>query len=390
MSSVQVQTSVLHGAKDLKIEQRELPALAPGEVQIAVKATGLCGSDLHYFNHFRNGDILVREPLTLGHESSGVVTAVASDVSNLAVGDHVALEVGQPCEACELCAAGRYNICKGMKFRSSAKAFPHAQGTLQELVNHPAKWCHKLPESVSLEFGALAEPLSVAMHARDRARLPGGSTVLVFGAGAVGLLCAAVSKADQQRVVIADIQADRVQFALDNGFADAGVVVPALRPQTIEDKLAYAKDVAELVKQANIGGREVNATYECTGVETCMQTAIFERPEQCIVLTARVIQATRPGGKILIIGMGTPIQTLPISAAALREVDFIGVFRYANTYPKAIDLIATKPKGLPALEKLFTHRFKGLKTIQDAFDMAGKVKDESGNLVLKVLVDTSG
>ncbi|KAK1730187.1 hypothetical protein CaCOL14_007922 [Colletotrichum acutatum] len=377
MSSVQVQTSVLHGARDLKIEQRQLPALAPGEVQVAVKATGLCGSDLHYYNHFRNGDILVREPLTLGHESSGVVTAVASDVSNLAVGDHVALEVGQPCEACELCAAGRYNICKGMKFRSSAKAFPHAQGTLQELVNHPAKWCHRLPSEVSLEFGALAEPLSVAMHARDRGNLPSNSTVLVFGAGAVGLLCAAVSKADQQRVVIADIQADRVQFALDNGFADAGVVVPAQRPQTIEDKLAYAQSVAELVKKAEIGGQavgEVNATYECTGVETCMQTAIF---------------STRPGGKILIIGMGTPIQTLPISAAALREVDFVGVFRYANTYPKAIDLIATKPKGLPALEKLFTHRYKGLSTIKDAFDMAAKVKDESGNLVLKVLVDTS-
>lgn len=101
------------------------------------------------------------------------------------------------------------------------------------------------------------------------------------------------------------------------------------------------------------------------------------------------MQATRPGGKILIIGMGTPIQTLPISAAALREVDFVGVFRYANTYPKAINLIATKPEGLPALEKLFTHRYKGLGTIKDAFDMAAKVKDESGNLVLKVLVDTS-
>ncbi|KAL0937874.1 sorbitol dehydrogenase [Colletotrichum truncatum] len=384
MSSVQVQTSVLHGARDLKIEERSLPALAPGEVQVAVKATGLCGSDLHYYNHFRNGDILVREPLTLGHESSGIVTAISSDVTNLAVGDHVALEVGQPCEACELCAAGRYNICKGMKFRSSAKAFPHAQGTLQELVNHPAKWCHKLtpvlcrlPQDVSLEFGALAEPLSVAMHARDRGNVPSGSTVLVFGAGAVGLLCAAVSKADQQKVVIADIQEDRVKFALDNGFADAGVVVPALRPQTIEDKLAYAKDVAEQVKLAKVDGEEVgevNATYECTGVETCMQTSIY---------------ATRPGGKILIIGMGTPIQTLPISAAALREVDFVGVFRYANTYPKAINLIATKPKGLPALEKLFTHRYKGLGTIKDAFEMAAKVKDESGNLVLKVLVDTS-
>lgn len=116
------------------------------------------------------------------------------------------------------------------------------------------------------------------MHARDRGNLPSGSTVLVFGAGAVGLLCAAVSKADQQKVVIADIQEDRVKFALDNGFADAGIVVPAKRPQTIEDKLAYAQDVAGLVKAAKINGNdvgEVNATYECTGVETCMQTSIY-------------------------------------------------------------------------------------------------------------------
>jgi len=110
---------------------------------VAVKTTGLCGSDLHYFGHFRNGDILVREPLTLGHESAGVVTAVGSGVSSLKVGDNVALEVGQPCEQCELCREGRYNICREMKFRSSAKAYPHAQGTLQEQITHPARWCHK-------------------------------------------------------------------------------------------------------------------------------------------------------------------------------------------------------------------------------------------------------
>jgi L-iditol 2-dehydrogenase len=110
---------------------------------VTVKATGLCGSDLHYFGHFRNGDILVREPLTLGHESAGVVTAVGAGVTSLQVGDHVAIEVGQPCEQCELCREGRYNICREMKFRSSAKAYPHAQGTLQEHITHPAKWCHK-------------------------------------------------------------------------------------------------------------------------------------------------------------------------------------------------------------------------------------------------------
>lgn len=109
---------------------------------MAVKATGLCGSDLHYFAHNRNGDILVREPLTLGHESSGVVVAAGSSTSFKA-GDRVALEVGLPCESCGLCGAGRYNICREMRFRSSAKAMPHAQGTLQESIVHPAKWCHK-------------------------------------------------------------------------------------------------------------------------------------------------------------------------------------------------------------------------------------------------------
>lgn len=127
----------------LEQESRTLNEPEPSEVQIAVQATGLCGSDLHYYNHYRNGDILVQEPLTLGHESAGVVTAVGSEVTNLKVGDKVAMEVGLPCKKCDLCTAGRYNICKEMKFRSSAKAFPHFQGTLQQRINHPAAYCHK-------------------------------------------------------------------------------------------------------------------------------------------------------------------------------------------------------------------------------------------------------
>jgi L-iditol 2-dehydrogenase len=306
------------------------------------------------------------------------VTAVGADVATLQVGDRVALEVGLPCEQCELCKSGRYNICKGMKFRSSAKAYPHAQGTLQDRINHPAKWCHKLPENVSLEYGALAEPLSVAFHARDRANLKPGATVLVFGAGAVGLLCAYASKASGAKtVIIADIQSDRVQFAVDNGFADVALTVPMARPQTIEDKLAYAKDLAEKVTTSTLNGQpigEVTATYECTGVESCMQTAIY---------------ATQPGGKVMIIGMGNPIQTLPISAASLREIDLVGVFRYANTYPEVISLLSSQNQSLPDAGKLITQRFKGLNSIPEAFDMASKVKDDSGNLVLKVLVDMS-
>lgn len=156
----QIRASVLHGAKDLRIvcgkntpsslkvltgrqENRSLFPPAPTELQISIRSTGLCGSDLHYYRHYRNGDIIVREPMSLGHESAGVVVDVGSEVSNFKVGDKVALEVGQPCENCDRCKEGRYNICKGMKFRSSAKAFPHAQGTLQDRINHPAAWCHK-------------------------------------------------------------------------------------------------------------------------------------------------------------------------------------------------------------------------------------------------------
>ncbi|KAH9219069.1 chaperonin 10-like protein [Leptodontidium sp. 2 PMI_412] len=372
--SEEVVASVLHGVKDLKIEHRQLGTPEASEVQVAVQSTGLCGSDLHYFNHYRNGDIIVQEPLTLGHESSGVVTAVGSSVTSLQVGDRVALEVGLPCLECELCTSGRYNICKALRFRSSAKSFPHFQGTLQAKINHPAVYCHKLPSNVSLSMGAILEPLGVAIHGCRRASLAKNSTVLIFGAGAVGLLCAAMCKVyGAKTVIIADIQAERVEFAVQNKFADGKVVVPMKRPQAIEEKLAFAKEVAELVK-SQVGGSEVDAVFECTGVESCLQAAIY---------------STRPGGRIMLIGMGSPIQTLPISAAALREIDLVGVFRYANTYEEAIQLVSSSNPLLPDLSKLVTQTFKGFDGIPNAFAMAGRVKDDDGNLVLKVVVDTT-
>lgn len=116
------------------------------QVQIAMKATTLCGSDLHYFTHFRNGDIQIKQPLSQGHETAGLVVAVGSDVESkygLKVGDRVAVEAGVPCDECEVCQDGDYNVCEKMRFRSSATAFPHYQGSLRERFNHPAKWVHK-------------------------------------------------------------------------------------------------------------------------------------------------------------------------------------------------------------------------------------------------------
>ncbi|OAA65281.1 Alcohol dehydrogenase superfamily, zinc-type [Niveomyces insectorum RCEF 264] len=371
-------------------ETRTIPPPAPDEIQVAVKATGLCGSDLHFYTHGGIGDFKLREPMSLGHESAGVVVAVGSAVATsanaFAPGDRVALEVGKPCDRCDLCAAGRYHLCKAMQFRASARLLPHIQGTLQERINHPARWAYKLPDGMPLEFGALAEPLSVALHAQDRSGLalaPGGANkVLVLGAGSVGLLCAAVSRvAGAAAVVVADLNAARVAFAVENGFADAGVVVPRAEPSpqsqlpTTEDKLARARALAAQIGAVDVKGTpfgEAAGTYECTGAEACTQTAIY---------------ATQPGGKVMMVGLGMPVQTLPVTAAAIREVDLVGVFRYNNTYRRVIDLLASKNPLLPPVDKLVSHRFQGIGKAAEAFEMATQVKDANGKLVLKVVID---
>lgn len=127
----------------LQQEERTLEEPGVGELQIAVRSTGICGSDVSYYKKFANGDLCALEPLSLGHESSGVVVGIGLQVSGFGLGDRVALEVGVPCDTCSICRKGRYNLCKKLRFRSSAKSYPHYQGTLQERINHPARWCHK-------------------------------------------------------------------------------------------------------------------------------------------------------------------------------------------------------------------------------------------------------
>ena len=162
-----------------------------------------------------------------------------------------------------------------MKFRSSGKSFPHFQGTLQEQVNHPAKWCYRLPEKLSLDVGALLEPLGVALHAFRRSQMPKDATALVFGAGAVGLLCAAVAKLrGVEKVIMADIDAGRLEFAVQNGFADKSYTVPMRRGKDIDENLAIAKETAaEVGKVDDVG--EFDVTFECTGVPSCVQAGIY-------------------------------------------------------------------------------------------------------------------
>ncbi|KAA8651652.1 NAD(P)-dependent alcohol dehydrogenase [Aspergillus tanneri] len=389
---------VLHGAKDLQLESRPVNPPTNSEVQIAIRATGLCGSDLHYYNHGRNGDFVVREPMCLGHESSGIVTAVGNDVTNLQVGDRVALEVGLPCRKCTLCQQGRYNICPEMKFRSSAKIFPHLDGTLMELTNHPADMCHKLPDSVSYTGGALVEPLAVCLHAIRRSRPPTQSEVklaeslgdsaaaLIFGAGAVGLLLAAALATSENfsSIVVADIDPARLAIAdsLNLGLkttliprADPAHPPPA-RDAPQAEQTSYALENAQRLATSLKTSHGVSSgfvrVYDCTGVPACVQAGIY---------------AAAPGSVLVQIGMGNPIQTLPVGAAALREVDIIGVFRYDGyAYPAAIALMASG-KFDRVEERVVTHRL-ALDKGDRAFQLAGRGVDESGRPVVKVVIES--
>ncbi|KAI9731115.1 MAG: hypothetical protein M1818_007973 [Claussenomyces sp. TS43310] len=409
-----VSASVLHAPQDVRLETRTLGAPSADELQITIKSTGICGSDVSYYNKFANGDLCACAPLTLGHESSGIVVAIGPHVSNFKIGDRVALEVGIPCGECGICRKGRYNLCKKMRFRSSAKSVPHFQGTLQERINHPAKWCHKLPDHISFDAAALLEPLSVAIHAVNRASPSPGSTALVIGAGTVGLLVAAMARqAGCTNVTIVDIDSGRVNYALSKGFATHGYVTPqplstspscssictsgASTPVSsidtsrtsissiMTDRLDTAKALAAAIlgvsnplgpnrAENNVDDEEedagVDLAFECTGKEACTQTALY---------------ASKPGGKLIMVGMGTPIQTLPLSAAHLREVDILGIFRYANTYRTGIRLLADG--RLPSLDDMVTHRVRGLANAREAFELAGRTVDDDGRLVLKIVVE---
>ncbi|KAE8369028.1 chaperonin 10-like protein [Aspergillus caelatus] len=371
----------LHGPKDLRLEARELGVLSSDNVRIQIRSTTLCGSDVHYFKYSQNGSIKIKEPLCGGHEAAGVIAAAGQSIlegGDLQIGDVVAIESGVPCEDCDKCKNGRYNVCPKLRFRSSGASFPHFQGTLQEFVDHPARWCHKLPSVLSCDDGALLEPLAVSIHATRKATLQHRSSCLVLGAGAVGLMCAAVTKIEHQcRVVIADIDSGRVQFALDEGFADAGFIVTP-RSSLSTEKFSQAKDMASEISRAKWPDETLvdrpDVVFECTGVETCAQASIY---------------TVDGGGKVILVGMGSPVPSWPISEITGREIDVVSVWRYANCYPRAIEImeaVARHEIG-PDVRKIITHRFCGLESIPNAYDMASKTRDESSKLVIKAVVN---
>lgn len=250
--------------------------------------------------HGRNGDFALQAPLVLGHESGGIVTAVGPGVKNFVVGQRVAIEAGIMCNDCSFCSKGRYNLCKNMRFCSSAKTFPHLDGTLQDRMNHPAHVLHpyvspicpsdsfyrkltgsapcSLPDNCSFDQAALAEPLSVLLHASRRADLSPSNpfTVLVFGVGAIGLLACALAKSyGATKVVAIDINQARLNFAREQGFAEQVFCLPIVdRAKTSEEQLRRAKENINAALSAFDMPDGFDVVFECTGAEPCIQMSI--------------------------------------------------------------------------------------------------------------------
>ncbi|XP_062998341.1 sorbitol dehydrogenase [Elgaria multicarinata webbii] len=328
---------VVHKAGDLRLENRPVPEPGPNEVLLKMHSVGICGSDVHYWEHGRIGDFVVKSPMVLGHEASGTVFKVGSSVTKLKKGDRVAIEPGVPREVDEYCKTGRYNLSPTIFFCAT----PPDDGNLCRYYNHDANFCYKLPDNVTFEEGALIEPLSVGIHACRRAGVTLGSKVFICGAGPIGLVTLLIAKVmGAAQVVMSDLSAPRLAKAKEIG-ADF----------TIEVKSESPEEVAHMVE--NLLGCMPDITMECTGAQTSIQAGIY---------------ATRSGGTLVLVGLGPEMVTLPIVNAAVREVDIRGIFRYCNTWPMAIAMLASKTVNV---QPLVTHRFP-LEKALEAFETTRK------------------
>ncbi|KAI8096353.1 sorbitol dehydrogenase-like protein [Halteromyces radiatus] len=338
--------AVLYGAHDLRVEKRPIPQPQAGEVLLRIKATGICGSDLHYYLDGGLGPRRIdsSKPMILGHESAGIVVSIGDDTTKLKVGDRVVIEPGRSCGVCSYCCQGRYNLCPKMKFSSSLLQGPN-DGSLCRYACFPENLCHRLPDNMSFDDGALIEPLAVALHSVERTPIKVGSTVHVFGAGPVGLLTAAVAFVKGAvNCTIFDINQDRLDFAkkyLPNGVRV--VLLPKIKFQNAEDTITWAQDNAiHFLRDLSNDDSDnfADVVFECTGVA------------ECIMLSMYVVQR---GGTVMLIGLGRDKTLMPTDIITTREVDIRGNFRYANVHKKAITLVE---QGRINLSSLVSHRFK--------------------------------
>ena len=311
---------VIHKAKDLRVEPADIQEPSEGQVLIQLATGGICGSDLHYYNHGGFGTIRLKEPMILGHEVSGHVVSTAADVEGLKAGDLVAVSPSRPCGNCQYCQKGQQNHCENMRFYGSAMPFPHIQGAFRELMVADASQCVKADGLIAAE-AAMAEPLSVCLHAIRRAGDLVGKRVLITGSGPIGTLSVLAAKAaGATEIVVTDLMDSALDFAVKAG-ADFTI------------NMAEHPDALDPFKK---GKGHFDVLFECSGAEPALASGIA---------------AMRPKGVVMQLGLGGDMN-IPMQALTAKELDLRGSFRFHEEFETSVKLMQN---GMIDVKALISH-----------------------------------
>ncbi|WP_044480382.1 NAD(P)-dependent alcohol dehydrogenase [Paenibacillus antibioticophila] len=342
-----MQAAVLDAPFKLEVRQVPVPKLGADEALIKVHCIGICGSDVHYYEHGRIGRYEVKQPIILGHELAGVVVKTGERVKNVRIGDRVAVEPGVTCGTCEYCKSGRYNLCPDVVFMAT----PPVDGAWAEYVTVRSDFLFPLPTEMSFEEGALLEPLSVGLHAVSRGRIRSHDRVLVLGLGPIGLLTLEAAKMlGAAQVYGTDVMDFRRKLAMEMGAQ--GVFDPSV-PHSLDVGVA-----------AVTGGEGFDLIIETSGNPGAI---------------ADTIRLAKRGGRVVLVGLpATDAVSVNISELIDAELDVYGVFRYANTYPSAIQILS---RGKHDIRKIITHKF-ALSDIKKAVELARTQKETSVKVMI--------
>ena len=332
----------IHGAEDLRIENVPCPQPGPDQALVKMGAAGICGSDMHYFRDGQIGKFKIKEPLIPGHEASGVIASLGANVTGLEEGQRVAINPSHPCGTCSRCREGRENLCDSMFFLGSASVFPHAQGMFREYFLISAKQCIPVSNQVSLEELALSEPLSVGLHAVNRAGNLCGKKVLISGSGTIGCMVLLAAKLDgAEQVTMVDVLEEPLAIARKVGADQTICVKPSASPSP------------ELIN-------EFDVAFEVSGAASALSN--------CIELVRR-------GGTIVQVG------TLPVGGIHLfanqimvKELDIRGSMRFGNVFSRAVRLLESQRLNV---KPILTGKFpiaETAKAVKLAFDKTVSMK----------------
>ncbi|KAL2826778.1 chaperonin 10-like protein [Aspergillus cavernicola] len=348
MATEKNQACLLYGAGDARFEEIAVPSLEdnPRDVLIRIAYTGVCGSDVHFWAHGGINE-MVRPgyPVTLGHEASGVVASVGSAVTNVKVGDRVAIEPGFPCCHCSFCLAGKYNLCPDMTFAASPGPGDVVHGTLATLFRLPGDFCYKVPDDLGLDEGVIFEPLAVAVHGLRLAKLKPGQDVIVLGAGPVGLLsCAVAREFGAGRIIAVDLNEDRLAFAEN----ELGMSTYKFNTaKSVEENAADLTAEQHLQEGADV-------IVEATGVASCVQTGI---------------ELIKRGGSYVQVGLGKKMVEFPLVVMSEKEITVRGCFRYGpGDFALASNLVS---RGKIPLKRFISKVFP-FRQAPDAWEAARK------------------